>query len=73
MKEKFFFFKKKKNHFVKCCKVKKVKHIKKYHDSLRSDGNSQIFKNEALFIGPASNEDFAPFDNDNKWTANLGN
>ena len=32
-----------------------------------------MFENEALFIGAVSNQEFAPFDNDNKGTVNLDN
>ena len=63
---------KKKNQFARCCNIKKVNHVRKYQDSSKSNENSKIFKNEALFIGAVSNEDLTPFDNDNKkLTANL--
>ena len=63
---------KKKNHFAKCCNVKKVNIFEIQQDSFKSDENSEIFENEALFIGAIRNEDFRPFDNDgNKWAADL--
>ena len=44
----------------------------KYQDSSKSDENSKIFENEALFIGSVSCEDFTAFDNDYSiWAANL--
>ena len=61
---------KKKNHFAKRCNVKTM--FKKYQDSSESDESSEVFENEALFIGALSNENVLPFDNDDdKWTANL--
>ena len=58
--------------FAKCCNVKRVNNVHKYQDSSESDENSEIFENEALFIGALSNEYFIPFDNDDKeWTADL--
>ena len=60
---------KKRNHFVKCCNVKKVNNVHKYQDSSKSDKNSKIFENEALFIGAITSEDFAVFgNNDSEWT-----
>ena len=63
---------KKKNHFAKCCNIKKVNNVHKYQDSSESDENSKIFVNEALVIGTVCSEDFTAFDNDDsKWTADL--
>ena len=64
---------KKKNHLAKCCNIKKVSRVQKYHDNCKSD---EIYRNlcftKASFVGTVSNEDFAPFDNgDNEWTTIL--
>ena len=51
---------------------KKLTMFNKYQDSSKSDENSKIFENEALFIGSVSREDFTAFDNDYSiWTADL--
>ena len=51
---------------------KKLTMFNKYQDSSKSDENSKIFENEALFIGSVSCEDFTAFDNDHSiWTADL--
>ena len=61
-----------KNHFAKCCNIKKVNNVHKYQDSSESDENSKIFVNEALVIGTVCSEDFIAFDNDDsEWTADL--
>ena len=60
---------KKKNHFAKRCNVRTVNNVQKHQDSSESDEKSEIFENEALFIGAISNEDFD--NDDNEWAADL--
>ena len=51
---------------------KKLTMFNKYQDSSKSDENTKIFENEALFIGSVSCEDFTAFDNDySTWTTDL--